>query len=75
MLDFLDSPILWLILGAFSWFIVYVEMPPKENKKTGKKLSLGQRLSRLSRTGWGFLIPGILLPIGAVAGFILDSQP
>ncbi|MBP1327490.1 hypothetical protein JOF28_002722 [Leucobacter exalbidus] len=72
MLDFLDSPILWLILGAFSLFIVYVEMPPKVNKKNGKKISLGQRLSRLSRTGWGFLIPGILFPIGAVAGLIPD---
>lgn len=72
MSDLLESPFLFLVLGLGLLFVTYLEMPSKEGKRRGERLSLPTRLSRLSRTGWGTLIPGVLLLIGAVAGF-LDS--
>lgn len=67
---FLENPIFDLLLAAFCLFIVYLEMPPKVSKRTGKKVPFSQRLSKLGRTGWGLLIPGVLFAVGGIAGVI-----
>lgn len=52
MFDFLDNPVVFafasLAITFGSLFIVYLEMPPKVVRKTGRTRSLGERLSDLS---------------------------
>lgn len=70
MFEFLESPILFLLLGGALLLVAYLEMPPKKTKKSGRRVPFWTRLSRLSRVGWGCLIPGILLLVGAALGFL-----
>lgn len=70
MLAFLDSPFLWLALSLFCLFVVCLELPPQTVKKSGKKRSFASRLGAMGRRGRGLFIPGVLLFISAIAGFI-----
>lgn len=72
--EFLDNPVVSaltsLAITFGSLFIVYVEMPLKIVKKTGRKRSLSERLSVLSRTGKVCLFVFIISAIGSIASVI-----
>ncbi len=74
MFDFLDNPIVFaftsLAITFGSVFMVYLEMPPKVVKKTGRTRTLGERLSDLSRNGKVFLFVFIVSAVGSIASII-----
>lgn len=74
MFDFLDNPIVFafasLAITFGSLFMVYLEMPPKVIKKTGRTRTLGERLSGLSRNGKVFLFVFIVSAVGSIASII-----
>lgn len=74
MLDFLDNPLVSVLtsFGITFWalFMVYLEMPAKVVKKTGRVRSLGERISGLSRNGKLFLFIFIVSGIGLIASII-----
>ncbi|WP_311777135.1 hypothetical protein [Trueperella abortisuis] len=74
MPDYLDDPLLFalisLVITFGSLFVVYVEMPPRVIKKTGKTRSIGERLSGLSKNGKVFLFVFVVSAVGSIAAVI-----
>lgn len=72
--DFLDNPLLFALVSLAitfgSLFVVYVEMPSRVIKKTGKTRSIGERLSELSKNGKIFLFVFIVSTVGSIAALI-----
>ncbi|MDO5025079.1 MAG: hypothetical protein Q4E03_00940 [Trueperella sp.] len=50
--------------------MVYLELPPQVNKKTGRTRSLGERLSELSRDGKVFLFIFAVSTVGLIAAIV-----
>ncbi|MDY5403550.1 MAG: hypothetical protein SPG34_04350 [Trueperella sp.] len=74
MPDYLDDPLLFalisLVITFGSLFVVYMEMPPRIIKKTGKTRPIGERLSGLSKNGKVFLFVFVVSAVGSIAAVI-----
>lgn len=74
MSDYLDDPLLFalisLVITFGSLFVVYMEMPPRIIKKTGKTRPIGERLSGLSKNGKVFLFVFVVSAVGSIAAVI-----
>ncbi|MCI7305691.1 MULTISPECIES: hypothetical protein [Trueperella] len=74
MPDYLDDPLLFalisLVITFGSLFVVYMEMPPRIIKKTGKTRPIGERLSGLSKNGKVFLFVSAVSAVGSIAAVI-----
>ena len=74
MFDFLDNSVVFALISLVvtfgSLFMVYLEMPAKVDKKTGKTRPLSERLSKLSRDSKVFLFVFVVSAVGSVASVI-----